>query len=64
MTLEWQDITALASVALAGGYLARRVWMQLICKPSGGCGGCSSCAQGTSQSELPIVKIDTNREIR
>jgi hypothetical protein len=44
----WQDIAALACVALAAAYIVWRVARKLVKRSGSSCGGCSSC--GTSET--------------
>ena len=39
----WQDIAALACVALAAAYIVWRLARKLVKRSGSSCGGCSSC---------------------
>jgi hypothetical protein len=43
----WQNVAALAVVAVAGGYLLRQAWQTFAARPTSACGGCAGCAAGT-----------------
>ena len=61
--IDWQNLVTIGLVAIAGGYLAIRMWPRRA-KKAGGCGGgCSSCPS-TSQnakgaaSEPRVVSLE------
>lgn len=59
MNFDWQNITALAIVATAVVYVARRLWHSLAARRSG-CGACASCpaTQASKAAARPMVSID------
>jgi hypothetical protein len=61
MTTNWQDIAALATVALATGYVIRLAWSKFARRSAGQCGGCSSCSESKSGTGLPVVQIGPPR---
>lgn len=44
----WQNLAALAIVALAGGYLLRQAWQSFAAKSTSACGGCTGCAASSA----------------
>jgi hypothetical protein len=64
MSFDWQNVFALAIVALAIGYVGQGVWRMVRAmngKSSGGsCGGCGSCSANSAKQlveiELPTPK--------
>ena len=62
MDLGWQDILALALVAVAAIYVAYRAWRVLTRKRTTGCDtGCSTCPQSDPKSTSeakPFVSIE------
>ncbi len=44
----WQNLAALAIVALAGGYLLRQAWHSFAAKSTSACGGCAGCAASSA----------------
>lgn len=62
MNLDGQDITALVLVALAGLYLAYKVWM-ILTKRHSSCGSCSQCPTEEDEiktgREKQIVPVDS-----
>lgn len=44
----WQNLAALAIVALAGGYLLRQAWQTFAAKSTSACGGCTGCAASSA----------------
>jgi len=55
-----QNIIALSIVAIAGGYLAWRLWRFIaLRKTSTGCGSCGSCANAcdSAMASTPLVSI-------
>ena len=61
MNLDWQLITVLVAITLAGGYLARRLWKIISQKNTSACGGCSKCVEKTPEN-LPLVSSDSLKE--
>ena len=58
MSEHWQDILAVSLAALAGVYLARRLWLVLGRKTGGACGGgCGHCPASKS-SDPQIVELE------
>jgi hypothetical protein len=57
--LDWQNLIALAIVAIAGLYLARQAWITFARKKSGACGSCASCPASATASEPSIVQLTT-----
>lgn len=64
MNLPWQDLIALALVAIAAGYLGWHGWRFIARRRATGCGGgCSGCAageKGASVDGKPLVTIERN----
>lgn len=59
--MEWQQLLTFGIVLAAGGYLARRAWLQFSGRQAGGCGACSGCsaaAGSRSPVERPLVPIE------
>ncbi|MBL9084146.1 MAG: FeoB-associated Cys-rich membrane protein [Planctomycetales bacterium] len=58
MSVEWQNIAAIAIVALAVVYVGRGLWRLLRAmngKSSGGsCGGCGSCSANSVKQQIEI----------
>jgi FeoB-associated Cys-rich membrane protein len=55
-----QNVIALSIVAIAGGYLAWRLWRFIAMrKSSTGCGSCGSCANpgDSAMASKPLVTI-------
>jgi hypothetical protein len=44
----WQNLAALAIVALAGAYLLRQVWRTFAARPTSACGGCTGCSASSA----------------
>ncbi|MCU0981763.1 MAG: hypothetical protein MUF25_21640 [Pirellulaceae bacterium] len=60
--MDLQQLLTLGVVLAAIGYLARRTWLRLSGRRTGGCGSCSGCAvraDGESPAEGPLVPIET-----
>lgn len=62
--IDWQNLVTIGLVAIAGGYLAIRMWPRRATK-SGGCGGgCSTCPSSAPQnangsaSEPRVVSLE------
>jgi hypothetical protein len=52
----WQDIAAIALVAIAAGFVAWRAWLALAARRTTGCGsGCGKC----SADQPRVMQIDT-----
>jgi hypothetical protein len=53
----WQDIAALALVALATGFVAWRAWLAIAVRRVPGCGsGCNKCVTDNP----PILQIESD----
>ena len=57
MEIDWQNIVALALVALAGAYLALTGWRILSRSKSSKCAGCSGVACGETSPEVAVVSM-------
>mgnify|MGYP001040443670 FL=1 len=60
--MDLQQLLTLGVVLAAIGYLARRTWLRLSGRRTGGCGSCSGCAvraDGEAPSASPLVPIET-----
>jgi len=57
----WQDIVALAIVAVAGIYLLRMGWLQITKRGSRGCGNCRCDSGETTLDRKPLVTVDSLR---
>jgi hypothetical protein len=55
--MNWQDYIALGIVAVAAAYLARRAWLVVARRKSAGCGGCGTCAAGSTGDAKKLVTI-------
>ena len=55
MFFDWQLLVALAFVAAAGCYLARRAWRTWTAKKSGCAGGCGCTGNGPAQESGSLV---------
>lgn len=53
----WQDLAALALVALSAAYLLRQGWRLFRRRPGGRCGGCTGCASGSITRNLTTLEI-------
>lgn len=54
----WQDSAALGAVALASGYLLRRVWLLFGQPAKRGCGaGCGGCQ---AKANISVHSLETN----
>ena len=56
--MGWQEVVAMAAVALAVAYLLRRVVRVFTGKPSA-CGACPTCSAAKQSADL--VQIDRRR---
>ncbi len=56
MTLDWQDMAAVAIAGLAAGYLGRQGWRTLV-KRRGGCGSCAACPIETGSPPTALVQL-------
>lgn len=56
MTLDWQNIVALALVAVAAAFVFRSMWKAVRGKKSGGCGSCGSCGTPKDVVTIDLVK--------
>jgi len=65
MTFDWQNIAALAVVAVSAAYIARWVWRSI--GALGGCGSCSTKSDAQPNARQ-IVSVDelakSGRDIR
>lgn len=59
MSIGWQDILAMAVVAVSAGYLAWR-GRRALARRKAGCGACASCPSEREPSEPNVVSITTN----
>ena len=60
--MDLQQLLTLGVVLAAIGYLARRTWLRLSGRQTGGCGSCSRCAVSAdceSPSAGPLVPMET-----
>ncbi len=51
VNIDWQSAAAGLIVAVAAGYLARRVWLAVLRQRLGGCGTCSTCPAEESRNQ-------------
>lgn len=60
-----QDLLAILIVAVAAGYLARRMWLRVAGRKSGACGSCSNCGPAGAERPKPLVTIslDMSRSV-
>ena len=63
MHLPWQDLIALALVALAAGYLGWQGWRVFARRQASACGGggCSSCNAASTVEGKPLVTISSQK---
>jgi hypothetical protein len=55
MLLNWQDLSALAIVALAAAYLVGKFMRLVRSQEAGNCGGCGGCPKAPGQD---LVSLD------
>jgi len=56
----WQNLAALAIVALAGGYLLRQAWQTFAAKSTSACGGCAGCSASRAISPSRQKKLSVS----
>jgi hypothetical protein len=55
--LDWQNLIALAIVAIAGLCLARQAWITFARKKSGACGSCASCPASAPANDQQVIQL-------
>jgi FeoB-associated Cys-rich membrane protein len=65
MTLDWQNLIALALVVAAAAYLGWRGWL-VLARRKGGCGACASCPAEQPQTIAgkPLVTLEAIKRDR
>jgi hypothetical protein len=59
MIFDWQNLTALAIVGLAGGYLVRAALRAIGRRAKSACGqGCGRCPSGASGEPSQLVTLE------
>jgi hypothetical protein len=59
MTFDWQNITALAIVGLAGGYLVRAALLAIGRRAKSACGqGCGRCPSRAPGEPAQLVTLE------